>query len=149
MSKVVVDELITTLTQQINLKNDKIYHIEGLKIRLIMYNAPAGTFTLSIKSGATTLASVNFTSADIKSDLSTSDNYALIDKALNIVAPLKKGSYDFVLSSSGYTYSQSSFIGWVKSHENIFNSQESVATSFLDNPFDVLIYENKRCDLWV
>lgn len=149
MSKIVVDELINTLTQSITLNQDRIMHIEALKIRLYMYNAPSGTFTLSVKLGATTLSSQSFTSADIKSDLSTSNNYALIDKLLLFDLPLKKGTYSLELSASGYTYSQNSFISWVKSHENIFNEQSSVADSFLSNPFDVLIYENKRCDLWV
>lgn len=147
MSYIVCDELKTTLTQTINLKYDRVYQIAGIKINVLMYNAPSGTFTLSVKSGVTTLASANFTSADIKSDLSTSDNYAYIYKALNIELPLKKGSYDLVLSSSGYTYDKASFLGWIKSHENIFNSQETVATTFVDNPFDVLIYEKMREDL--
>lgn len=148
MSYLVVDELQTTLTQQINLKYDRIYHLAGIKINILMYNAPSGTFTLSVKNaGGTTLASADFTSADIKSDLSTSDNYAYLYKALNIELPLKKGSYDLVLSSSGYTYSSSSFIGWIKDYENIFNATETAPANFTENPFDVLIYEKIREDL--
>ena len=149
MTTLVTEELKTTLTETIHLKYDKIYHIEGFKIRLVMFNAPAGTFTLSVKQGAATLISKDFTSADIKSDLSTTDNYAWIDKAIvfDDLLALKKGSYDLVLSSSGYTYSAIGFLGWVKSHENIFNEREDAFVVYTTNPLDVLIYERKREDL--
>ena len=114
-----------------------------------MYNAPSGTFTVNFKSGATTLATQSFTSADIKTDLSTTDNYAWLYKAIsfpNLLA-VKRGSYDIELTSSGYTYSAISFIGWVKSHENIFNDREDAFVDFTTNPQDVLIYERMREDL--
>lgn len=147
MSFIVVDELKTTLTQEINLIYDRIYHIGGLKIKLFMFNEPAGTFTLSIKQGATTLASESFTSADIKTDLSTTDSYAYLYKALNFSLPLKKGSYDLVLSASGYNPTDSSFLGWIKSFENIFNTINGTSESLGNKPFDVLIYENLREDI--
>ena len=147
MTTLVADELITTLTQTVNLSYDRVYHIAGLKIKLIMYNAPSGTFTLSIKSGATTLASTDFTSADIKTDLSTADNYAHIYKALTFSLPLKKGAYDLVLSSSGYTYSATSFLGWCKSFENVFNQEVDDTVLYHDKPFDYLVYANIREDL--
>jgi len=147
MSYIVVDELVTTLTQTVTLNYDRIYHVAGLKIKLLMYNSPSGTFTLSVKQGATTLASKSFTSADIKTDLSTTDDYAYLYKALDFSLPLKKGNYDLVLSSSGYTFSVSSFIGWIKSHENIFIEKTTEPSSFIDNPLDVLIYEKLREDL--
>lgn len=148
MTKVVCDELKTTLSQTIYLKYDRIYHIGGIKIGLVMYNAPLGTFTLSLKdNGGTTLTSESFTSSDIKSDLSTTDNYAYIDKALNITAPIKKGTYSLELSASGYTYSSSSFLGWIKPHENLFNPTETTPTEFTENPFRYLIYERVREDL--
>ena len=147
MSYIVVDELDTTLSQTITLDYDRIYHVAGIKIKLLMYNSPAGTFTLSLNKDATTLASASFTSADIKSDLSTTDDYAYLYKALNFSLPLKKGSYQLVLSSSGYTYSASSFIGWIKSHENVFIEPTTSLDNFIDNPLDVLIYEKIREDL--
>jgi len=147
MSYIVTEELVDTLTQTITLNYDRIYHVAGVKIKLLMYNTPSGTFTLSIKQGATTLSTATFTSADIKTDLSTTDNYAYLYKALNFSLPLKKGSYDMVLSSSGYTYSESSFLGWIKSHENVFIEPTTALDVYIDNPLDVLIYEKIREDL--
>ena len=147
MTTLVCDELETTLTQTVNMNYDRVYHVAGLKIKLLMYNNPTGTFTLSLKSGVTTLASASFTSADIKTDLSTADNYAHLYKALNFSLPLKKGSYDLVLSSSGYTFSASSFLGWCKSYANIFNEEADSTAPYTDKPFDYLVYENVREDL--
>ena len=149
MTTIVCDTLETTLTQTVNFKYYRRYHIEGIKVRLVMYNSPAGTFTLSFKSGATTLQTKNFSAADIKTDLGTSDDYAYIDKAIVFDTPVivKNGSYDLVLSHSGYTESPTSFLGWVKSHENIFNELESAPVDYTYNPFDVLIYEKVREDI--
>jgi hypothetical protein len=147
MTTLVCDELITTLTQTVNLSYDRVYQIAGVKIKLLMYNAPTGTFTLSLKSGATTLASDTFNSAEIKTDLSTANNYAHIYKALTFNLPLKKGAYDLVLSSSGYTFSTSSFLGWCKSFENVFNEEVDNTVEYVDKPFDYLLYANVREDL--
>lgn len=149
MTQLVVNELITTLTQSVTFNHYRIHQVAGIKIKLLMFNAPAGTFTLSLKSGVTTLASSSFTSADIKTDLSTSDNYAWLYKALNIEIPLSPGAYDLELSASGYTPISSSFLGWVRSRENIFIEQSGTPDDFTQNPFDVLIYERMREDLIV
>jgi len=147
MTTLVCDELLTTLTQTVNLTHDRVYHVAGLKIKVLMYNAPTGTFTLSLKSGVTTLASQTFTSASIKTGLSTTDNYAFLYNPLSFSLPLKKGSYDLVLSASDYTYSPTSFLGWCKSYENIFNPQVDDTVAYIDKPFDYLVYENVREDL--
>ena len=148
MTTIVVDELVTTLSQNITLNSYRNYHIAGLKLRLLMYNAPAGTFTVSIKSGANTLSSYSFTSADIKTELNTTDNYAHLYKVISIpYTILKSGSYEIELSSSGYTYAFGSFIGWVKSYENIFNEREDSLDDITNNPFDILVYEKIREDL--
>lgn len=149
MSYLATEELKTTLTQTITLKYNRVYQIAGLKLKLVMFNAPSGTFTVSIKSGANTLASKDFTSAEIKTDLSTVNNYAWLWKPFEFstICALKKGSYDIVLSSSGYTYSNTSFLGWVKPHENIFTERTDAFTDYTTNPYGVRIYERTREDL--
>ena len=66
---------------------------------------------------------------------------------IDVYAPLKKGTYKIELSSSGYTYSNSSFLGWIKSHENIYNDLESTPIDYTYNPYDYLLYEKVREDL--
>lgn len=146
MTTLVVDELKTTISQTFTLQYNRRYNIGGVRPLLLMYNAPSGTFTMKIKSGANTLASKSFTSADIKSDLITSDNYAWLWKGLlfDTPIPLKAGSYSLELSSSGYSYSASSFIGWVKEHENIFTTISGTPISDLDNPYSFQLFEHRR-----
>ena len=146
MTKLVVEELITTLSQSFALALNKRYHVEGLKIYLVMFNAPAGTFTVSIKSGATTLASKDFDSAEIKTDLSTSDNYAHIYKGIvfDTDLALDDGSYSIELSSAGYTFSESSYLGWVKDHDQVFFDTDYTLDTVATHPLTFHLLEKKK-----
>ena len=146
MTTLVVDELKTTLTQTFTLNLNRRYNIGAVRPLIYMHNAPSGTFTISIKSGANTLVSKSFTSSDIKSDLSSSDNYAWIWKALSFdnVIQLSNGSYTLELSSSGYSYSSSSYLGWIKEHENQFNETLGTPLSAFDNPYSFQLFEHRR-----
>lgn len=148
MTTLVVDELKTTLTQTFTLTLNKRYNIGGIRPYIYMHNSPSGTFTLKIKSGANTLASKDFTSAEIKTDMSTSDNYVHIWKGLLFDTPIQlvKGSYILELSSSGYSYSASSFLGWVKEYENIFNEVSGTPLSYFDNPYSFQLFEYRRAE---
>lgn len=150
MTTFVVEELKTDpLVQTINLKYDRVYHIHAVKLKLKFVGAPSGTFTVSFKQGVTTLTSETFTFSDIQSDLSSSNNNGYIFKVIDIdpVLRLKKGSFNIELSSSGYTFSESSYLAWSKSYENIFNEREDDLVNIQQNPLDVLIYEKVRSDL--
>lgn len=150
MSELFVEELQTTLTQRINLNQYRTYHIDGIKIKVIMNNAPSGVFTFKVKTtSGDELYSVDFDSDELKSDLDTTDNYLYLFKVFSIPSALvlKVGSYDFELSSSGYTYSTETYLGWIKSHENIFNAVNGTPDSYANNPYDVLIYERVKEDL--
>jgi len=146
MSRVYCEELITTLTQEISLTQDRRYHIPAISLGIVFYNAPSGTFTVSVKSGSTTLVSDTFTSAELKSDLSTSNDYGYLKKEFQFTSDLilEKGTYDIELSSSGYTFSESSFIGWIKPASNIFITHTTNDSVYTNNPFDILIYERKK-----
>ncbi len=144
MTTLVVDELKTTLTQNLTINLNRRYTVAGIRPYLYMHNSPSGTFTLSIKEGATTHASKTFTSAEIKSDLSTSDNFAHIYKALVFANPLhlSEGTYTLELSSSGYTFGESSYLSWVKDFENIYNNTDSLTGISLDDyPLGFQLFE--------
>jgi hypothetical protein len=113
-----------------------------------MHNTPAGTFTFTVKSGGVALASKSFTSASIKSDLGTTDDYAHLYKTLEFdtVIPLEKGTYSIVLSSSGYTFSDSSYLGWIKPHENIFNENTGEVNSLNDYSFGFELFELRKME---
>ena len=150
MTTLVVDELKTTLTQSFTVDLNRRYTIAAVRPYLYMHNSPAGTFTFSVKdSGANTIASKTFTSAEIKSDLSTSDNYCHLWKALVFTNPLQlsKGSYSLVISSSGYTFAESSYLAWVKEYENIFNTTDGANDTDFNNPMSFQLFEQKRVNL--
>lgn len=140
MTTLATTELITTLDQNITYTGEKPIHIQGLKMRLVWFDSPVGTFTVSFKSGSETLASKSFTVADIKTDLSTTDDYGYIYKGIEFgtAFPIVSGTYTVELSSSGYTYSESSFLGWVKDHEDSFISEG------VNESRSLLIYTLKR-----
>lgn len=146
MTQILCEELRTTLSKSFTLTGTQVWQVNACRPKLVMYNAPSGTFTLSIKSGANTLGSADFTSADIKSDLNTSNNYAYIHKVLQFTndIPLRAGTYTAELSSSGYTYSVNSFIGWVKETESVFETIVGTINNETNYPFTMQLFENKR-----
>ena len=149
MTTLVLDELDTTLSQDFTINLNRRYSIEGIRPYIYMHNAPAGTFTLSVKDGVTTLASQTFDSAEIKSDLSTADNYAHVWKRLVFDNPfqLSLGTYTLELSSAGYTFAESAYIGWIREFENVFNETSGTINTLFDNPFSFQIFENRRVNL--
>jgi len=136
VTKLVIDELHSTLSQTFTLYKNGRSTIEAIRPYIYMHNAPAGIFTLSIKSGGTALISKTFTSAEIKTDLSTTDNYAHLWKAIVFDNPsqFENGEYELELSSSGYTYSDSSHLGWIREHENLINEISGTPVSDIENP---------------
>jgi hypothetical protein len=61
-----------------------------------------------------------FTSSDLKSELSTSDDYLYSFHPIVPQNPfkIKKGTYNLHLTHTGYTYSNSSFLAWGQQHED-------------------------------
>lgn len=146
MTKLLTEELVTTLNKEVTLVSDRVMYLKGIRPLLVMINAPSGTFTMTMKAGATELASVSFTSDDIKSDLNTTDNYAYLYKALEFTnaVPIKSGTYNFELSSSGYTFDASSMIGWAKKVDDIWYDIDGVIENETNYPLTMEIWENKR-----
>ena len=136
MTKLVVDELLTTLSQTFTLTKNMRFTVEAIRPYIYMHNTPAGTFTVAVKSGGTELFSKTFTSAEIKSDLETTDNYAHIWKGIVFSNPahIENGQYELELSSSGYTYSDTSYLGWIREHENLTNEIDGTPVSDMQNP---------------
>jgi len=145
MTALVVEELLTTLEQPFSIYLDRRITVAGLRPKIYMHNSPSGTFTFTLKRSGVTIASDSFTSTEIKSDLGTSDNYIHIWKFLDLsnVIHLGRGDYTLELSSSGYTYSDSSYLGWVKEHENLTNEIEGVPLTNFNNPMAFQLFELK------
>jgi hypothetical protein len=146
MTTLVVEELRSTLTQEFTINLTRRYSVAAIRPFIYMHNAPAGTFTLTVKKDSTSLVSKTFTSAEIKTNLSTTDNYAYLWKVIEFANPLhlEKGTFTIELSSADYTFSTASYIGWIKEFENIFNQTDGGNIDLFSNPFSYQIFEKKR-----
>lgn len=141
MTTLVCQTLVSTLTQEIRFSQDVRYCIGSIAPYLYMHNAPAGTFTLSIKSGAITVFSQSFTSASIKASLGTTNDYAHVFYPVVPTNPLhlERGTYSFELSASGYSVTNSSFLAWAQQHEDLNNLLDYTPVSDEKNPLALRI----------
>lgn len=138
--ELVVEELVSTnLEQEIRLERSSRYHVGAISPYIYMHNAPSGTFTITLKRGVETIFAKSFTCADIKTALGTLNNYAHVFYPIIPDAPVQLESdlYTVVLSSSGYTMNASSFLGWIRQHEDLNNILDYVPTADYENPFSI------------
>lgn len=143
MTTLVVEELKTTLSQTMTVDHEKRITIAGIRPYVYMHNNPAGTFTFKIKDGGVEIASQDFTSAEIKADLSTSDNYAHLFKRILFDNPIQltKKEYELEISSSGYSFTESGYIGWIREHEHQFNRTAGTPISDIEKPMSFQLFE--------
>jgi hypothetical protein len=98
---------------------------------------PSGTFSFTVKNeNDDTVFNKTFTAADLKTALNTTNNYFHTFHPLVSTNPVQlgEGSYSATLSSSGYTYSSSSYIAWIQQHENLNNILDYTPLSDNENP---------------
>lgn len=142
MSKIVMDELVTTLRQDIAVKERLI--LSHIKLFLYLHNDPSGTFTISVKDGATTLGSASLTMDQIKIGASFGNNqyhkgmFRFGVDPNPILNP--DTTYTLELSSSGYSFSESSYLAWVKEHENLTNTFNYNTISDYEKPFSFQLW---------
>lgn len=102
-----------------------------------MHNAPSGVFTFTLLQGLNTVFSKTFSSSDIKTSLSTTDNYAHVFYPIIPDQPtqINAGTYVARITTSGYTPTDSSFIAWIQQFEN------------LNNPYDYVLDDDNQLPL--
>lgn len=138
MTTLLVNPLKTTLTQEVRFNFDKRYIIKAICPYIYMHNSPSGLFHFKIKKSSITVFSHSFTSNDLKTALNTSDDYAHMFYAINPISGyllLEKGLYDFELSHTGYSYSNSSYLGWITQHERLQNLMGYEPANDTENSF--------------
>lgn len=146
MTTLLVDKLGTSLEQNITVTGTERVHIAAFIPYLYVFNIPAGTFTFQLIKSSVTIFSQSFTVADIKTSLGTTNNYMhcfypIIPTSL---VQMASGIYTVKISSSGYAATESSYLGWIRQHENIQNGLEYVPTSDRQNPLAIRIKTYKR-----
>lgn len=117
--KLLAQSLYTELNQVVRFSLEGTYIVGSIAPYIAMVNNPSGTFTFSILKNSEVIYSSNFTSADIKTKLNTTNNHAHIYYPFTPNIKIKKGLYTFRLSASSYSPTSTSFLGWIQQHENI------------------------------
>jgi len=141
--KLLVEELISELTQEFELIGGRIFHANGIRPYLYAHNHPSGTFTFTLMKDSTPISSVSFNSSQLYSAIQTSNNFIhlVYDLEFEHVLPLKNGVYQLKLTSSGYTFSSDCFLGWVKEHEDLKFPVSPIPTSDDQNPLTFELWE--------
>lgn len=121
MSTLLVEELYSELNQDIAFNLDSRCHIGAIIPYIYIHNAPVGTFKLQMMKGSTLVFENIFTCDEIKASLNTSDNYAHVFYPVIPLTPtqIEKGTYTIKLSSTGYTFTSASYLGWCRQYENV------------------------------
>ena len=135
MTSLLVNELRSTLEQDITLKLSGRCHVGSIMPYLYMNDAPSGTFKFQLLRYSDVVYEREFTSGDIKASLGTTDNYAHVFYPVIPLGKIKLESGDYILklSSTGYSYSPTSFIGWCQQFENVQNEMDYIPASPLKN----------------
>lgn len=143
MTTLVVEELKTTLDQSVSLNFSDRYHVYAIGVHLYAHNFPGGIYTVSlIDPDASVVVEETFVSGEIYTALGTSNPYAqaYFRIILDDQPALPKGTYTLRLSSVGYTFSESSYMGWVRDHEDLKVKLEYAPESDLHNPLSYEVW---------
>lgn len=143
MTTLVTHVLETTLSQDFDCELDRRLNVSGIRPYIMVHGSPAGTFTMTLKQGSESVASADFTASGIKIALGTSDNYlhAWYRLTFDTVIDLSKNTYTLELSSTGYTATETDYIGWIAEHENQINSAD--VDNFTQNPLSFQLWRYK------
>lgn len=144
--KLVVQPLRSTLTEHREYSGESRVHVAAIIPYIYAHNAPAGTFTLTVNGPSGEVCSISFDFTEMQDALATTDNYFHVYYPLIPTNHVKieAGAYDFVLSSSGYTYSPNSFIGWIQQHEDIQATVDYTPINDSQNPLTLRIKAYKE-----
>jgi hypothetical protein len=143
MSQFLIEELETSHEQVFTAT--KRINVAAITPWIYKHLSPAGTFTMEITQGSTTWTSTGVTSADIEANSdATPTNYFHGYYRFDFSGPIviNPGSFTVRLNSSGYTFSESAYIGWVKPHENkLVEEGYTLAPGSQSNAFGFIIYK--------
>jgi hypothetical protein len=118
-----------------------LYQMDNIMIELLKCDSIAATSIISDLQLTKYKSLVNTYEAqinDLNAAQNTSDDYAHMFYAINPISGyllLEKGLYDFELSHTGYSYSNSSYLGWITQHERLQNLMGYEPTNDTENSF--------------
>jgi len=121
-------------------------NIGGIKLNLLASSPSLTSVTVNLIKDSVTLFSKTLTLAEIKSmGLTTLNNWhGFIPFSSSASLYLSEGDYQIVLFATGYTYSETNFIGWCKDLVcTIGNVYGIIPTNYTLNPYSYRLIEYK------
>lgn len=137
MKTLVVDELITTLEQDLIVTSKLV--VERVLPHLYIQGTPSGTIQLRIMSGATvaSTATLDLTSTISAAEKTLANYHGYVSFQFAKPPILKPGTYTLELTTQTYAYDAGAFVGWVMLPSN------TDQVSRLSYPHDFRIVEIK------
>lgn len=134
-----VETLKSSLVQEIEYSGSDRLSMAAFIPYLYCHNI-SGTFTFQVLNGTEILVDESFTIDQIKESMNTVSNYLHVFYPIIPSNPvqIENGNYTFkLIAPNGYFPTQSSFIGWIKQHEDIQNSMNYNPSSSESNSFAI------------
>lgn len=130
-----------SLSQVYTATNSKRFSIAGFYPYLLLVNAPSGTFTFTLTINGEDVFTKEFTSADLKSSLNTTNDTLHTFFPIVPTNPvfIERGDFTCTISTSGYSPSSNSYIAWIQQFEDVQNETEYEAVSSDENPLAMRI----------
>jgi hypothetical protein len=136
--KLLVEELKTTLSQSLTVGDNNVFAV-AVRPHLYKHGSPTGSVRMQIQDENGKLIAQ---SAAVAISAISSENYFHGYVRFDFTEPLKSGStYQFVLSSTGYTYSSSAFVGWCKDFDLRKYPSDYSPSDGMRSSFDLEIWE--------
>lgn len=135
--KLIVNELKDTLFQEITPEQNT--QVEAIRINLIKFNNPAGNFTVEVHDSNGGLIGTSADSFSASSMSPSSFFHGMI--RFNINVQLKKNTpYRIVLKATGYTFSESAYIGWISGYDLEIYPPSYTTTGSFSEPLSLEIW---------
>lgn len=137
MTTLLVEKLINELSTTVNYSGEGRIHVGSIAPYLYLHNPSADYFTLKVIKDSVEIASVNATVSQIKSSFGAVDNFAHVFYPFITLNPIQieKGTYIIkLIAGPNYVNNESSFMGWIKQHEDIQNETSYTPSDDSRNP---------------
>lgn len=137
MSTLITDSINGPKIQEF--KTTETIKCEGFKLWLYNNNMPAGNFKLELVKDTRVIKEWNFTSLDMRNSFGGTEDYFHVYMSFLSKSFYLQGTYNLVITTTGYTETPTSFIGWNKDYDGVFGNHYPGNVEFTDYPYSFRI----------
>jgi hypothetical protein len=147
MTTLLVQDLRTSpLEQDFLVKTRRRATLSGVRLYLYLHNSPMGSINVSIEQGNQSIITQSFNLSDIETQAQTINKYIhgmfLIPFDRNVI--LNYGLHKIRLEADTYIFSQLSYVGWVRRHEDMTNFIDYAPIDDTQKPLSFELWEFRR-----